>query len=56
MVAYLDGYLPWFMIIHGYSCLLYSRISMVQIYKGVTIYRYIGILRYHFADSIYWYA
>ena len=24
--------------------------------KGVTVYRYIGILRYHFADSIYRYA
>ena len=27
-----------------------------EVSKGVTVYRYIGILRYHFADSIYRYA
>ena len=30
--ACLDSYLPWFMDIHGYSCLLYSSIFMVQFY------------------------
>ena len=30
--------------------------TMWNSFKGVTIYRYIGILRYHFAHSIYRYA
>ena len=30
--ACLNSYPPWFMNIHGYSCLLYSRIFMVKFY------------------------
>ena len=30
--AYLNSYLPWFMDVHGYSCLLYSNMFMVQFY------------------------
>ena len=30
--ACLKSYFPWFMDAHGYSCLLYSSIIMVEFY------------------------